>query len=232
MSSALSNQSFVRDGASYEEVYPLGYKDPNDLSRRSPSASSPSSKNEDMEVAEPEEGSIDGEDQKIKSVVGTDGLREFVMLPEWTVNAFTSTIKEAHFKTLRANYQIPDYIPIRLPYKSEKCYYEGVDGVGVYEQVLKAGLRFPLNSLHRELLKYLGLSVSQISPNAWKAFIAMEVLYGAISNGARSLTVREFLHCYRSDEIDKSKGMYSFVLRKSVLKVIYETSDSNRDWKS
>ena len=154
------------------------------------------------------------------------------MLPEWTVNAFTSTIKEAHFKTLRANYQIPDYIPIRLPYKSKKCYYEGVDGVGVYEQVLKAGLRFPLNSLHRELLKYLGLSVNQISPNAWKAFIAMEVLYGAISNGARSLTVREFLHCYRSDEIDKSKGMYSFVLRKSVLKVIYETSDSNRDWKS
>ena len=151
------------------------------------------------------------------------------MLPEWTVNAFTSTIKEAHFKTLRANYQIPDYIPIRLPYKSKKCYYEGVDGVGVYEQVLKAGLRFPLNSLHRELLKYLGLSVSQISPNAWKAFIAMEVLYGAISNGARLLTVREFLHCYRSDEIDKSKGMYSFVPRKSVFKVIYETPDSNRD---
>ena len=76
---------------------------------------------------------IDGEDQRIKFVVGADGLREFVMLPEWTVNAFTSTIKEAHFKTLWANYQIPDYIPIRLSYKSKKCYYEGVDGVGVYE---------------------------------------------------------------------------------------------------
>ena len=65
-----------------------------------------------------------------------------------------------HFKTLRAKYQIPDYIPIRLPYKLEKCYYEGVDGVEVYEQVLKAGLRFPLSSRHRELLKYLDLSVS------------------------------------------------------------------------
>ena len=159
-------------------------------------------------------------------------LREFVMLPELTVNAFTSTIKEPHFKTFKANYQIPDYIPIRLPYKSEKCYYEGVDGVEVYEQVLKAGLRFPLSSLHRELLKCLGLSVNQISPNAWKVFIAMEVLYGAMSNGARSLTVREFLHCYRPDKIDKSKGMYSFIPRKSILKVIFETSDSNRDWKS
>ena len=221
MSSASSNQSFVRDGAGYEEVYLSGYRDQDDISEeRSPFASSPSSKNEDMEVAEPKEGSDDGKDQRVKSIVGADGLKEFIMLPEWTVNAFTSTIKEPHFNTLRAHYQIPDYIPIRLPYKSKKCYYEGV---------LKAGLRFPLSTLHRELLKYLGLSVSQISPNAWRVFIAMEVLYGAMSNGARLLTVREFLHCYRPDEIDKSRGMYSFVPRKSVLKVIFETPDSNRD---
>ena len=98
--------------------------------------------------------------------------------------------------------------------------------------MLKAGLRFPLNSLHRELLKFLGLSVSQISPNAWRVFIAMKVLYGAMSNSARSLTEWEFLHCYRPDEVDKSKRMYSFVPRKSVLKVIYENSNSNRVWKS
>ena len=134
-----------------------------------------------------------------------------------------STIKEPHFNTLRASYQIPDYIPIYLPYKSEKCYHEGV---------LKAGLWFPLSTLHRELLKYLGLSVSQISLNAWRVFIVMEVMYGAMSNGAKVLTAREFLHCYRLDEIDKSRGMYSFVPRKSVLNVIFETLDSNRDWKS
>ena len=227
MSSASSNQSFVRDGAGYEELYSSSCRDLDELSERSPSATSPSSKNEDMELVEPEEGFDDG-DQGIKSVVGADGLREFVMLPEWTVNNFRSTIKEVHFKTLRAIYQIPDHIPIRLPYKSEKCYYDGVDDVGVYEQALKAGLRFPLNTLKRELLQHLGLSVSQISPNAWRVFIAMKVLYGAMSGGSRSLTVREFLHCYHPDEIDKSKGMYSFVPRKSVLKVIYETPDSNR----
>ena len=115
MSSASSNQSFVRNGAGYEELYPSGYKDLDERSERSPSATSPSSKSEDMELAEPEEGSDDG-DQGFKSVVGADGLREFVMLPEWTVNNFRSTIKEVHFKTLRAIYQIPDHIPIRLPY--------------------------------------------------------------------------------------------------------------------
>ena len=30
MSSASSNQSFVRDGASYEELYPSGYKEPDE----------------------------------------------------------------------------------------------------------------------------------------------------------------------------------------------------------
>ena len=99
MSSASSNQSFVRDGAGYEELYPSGYKDPDELSERTPSATSPSSTNEDMELAEPEEGS-DGGGKGIKSIVRADGLREFVMLPEWTVNNFRSTIKEVHFKQL------------------------------------------------------------------------------------------------------------------------------------
>ena len=98
--------------------------------------------------------------------------------------------------------------------------------------MLKAGLRFLLSSLHRELFKCLGLFVNQVSPNAWKIFIAMEILYGAMTDGARSLTVREFLHYYCSDEIDKSRGVYSFVPRSPLLKVIYETPNSNRDWKS
>ena len=53
MSSASSNQSVVRDRADYEEVYPSGHKDQESLSEeRSLSASSSSSTNEDMEMAE------------------------------------------------------------------------------------------------------------------------------------------------------------------------------------
>ena len=83
MSSASSNQSVVRDGTDYEEVYPSGHKDQESPSKeRSSSASSSSSTNEDIEIAEPEEVSDDGEEQPIKSVVGADGLRELIMLPE------------------------------------------------------------------------------------------------------------------------------------------------------
>ena len=134
MSSASSNQLVVHDGVDYEEVYPSGHKDQKSPSEdRSPSASSSSLTNRDTEVVEQEEASDDGEEQIVRFVIGVDGLREFVMLPEWTMNNFTSTIKEKHYKIFRDNYQIPDSIPIRLPYKSEKCYYDGVEGVGVYE---------------------------------------------------------------------------------------------------
>ena len=137
-----------------------------------------------------------------------------------------------HFQAFRAHFQIPNNISVRLPYESEKCYYEGLEGVGVYKQMLKAGLKFPLSSLHRELLQHLGLFVNQVSPNACRVFLAVEVLYGVMSNGAKRLTVREFLNCYRPNEIDKSRGMYSFAPRSPLLRLVYETPNSNRNWKS
>ena len=201
MSSALSNHSFVYDEAGYDVVYPSGHKDPDSLSEeRSPSASSASSRDESLGTERPKDDSSEGLDDAeppIQSVVGPDGLREFIMLPIWTINDFTSTIKESHFKTLREKYQIPVNIPLHLPYLLEKCYYKGVEGVGVYEQMLKAGLRFPLSSHHHQVLQYLGLAVTQISLNAWKVFLSLEVLYGAMSDCARRLTVKEFFHCYQ-----------------------------------
>ena len=60
----------------------------------------------------------------------------------------------------------------------------------------------------------------------------METLYGSMTDGARRLTVQELIHCYYPDEIDSSRGMYSFASRSPLLEVIFETPDSNRDWKS
>ena len=60
----------------------------------------------------------------------------------------------------------------------------------------------------------------------------MEVLYEVMSDGARRLTVKEFFHCYYPDEIAQSKGMYSFVPRSLLLRLVCETPDYNRNWKS
>ena len=131
MPSTLSNQSVVHDKVDYKEMYPSGHVDQESLGEdRSPFASSSSSINEDMEMVETVEISDDDEEPTLRSVIGANGLRDFIMLLKWMVNNFVSIIKETHFKTLRENYQIPENIPIRLPYKSKKCYYDGVEGVG------------------------------------------------------------------------------------------------------
>ena len=75
------------------------------------------------------------------------------MLPLWMINDFNSFIEERHFNTLREKYQIPVNILMRLPFKQEKYYYKGVEDFGVYEQMLKAELRFPLSALYRRLLQ-------------------------------------------------------------------------------
>ena len=177
-SEALSDQSCVCKGASYDEVYPSGHDDPNTShDERLPSANSPSAeedKDVDVVVVRSEGGSggdsnssdVTYVDPPVQSVIGLDGLKEFILLPLWIVNDFNSTVKKKHFESLKEEYQIPVGIPIHLPFKSEKCYYEGVKGVGLYKQMFKAGLRFPLSALQRRLLQYLGLAVTQISLHA------------------------------------------------------------------
>ena len=65
MFSASSNQSVVRDGADYEEVYQSGHKvQESPREERSLSASSSSSTNEAIEMAEPEDVFDDGEDSQ------------------------------------------------------------------------------------------------------------------------------------------------------------------------
>ena len=44
--------------------------------------------------------------------------------------------------------------------------------------------------------------------------------------------MEEFFHCYCLDEIAQSKGMYSFVPRSPLLRLVYDTHDSNKNWKS
>ena len=238
-SEGLSEQSCVREGASYDEVYPLGQDDPStSYDKRVPSANSPfMNEDEDLDVDELESDSNDEKDigndeSPIQSVIGPDGLWKFIMLPLWTVNGFNSSIRQKHFNTLREKYQIPVGIPIRLPFKFEKCYYQDAEDIGMYKQMLKAKLRFPLSALHRRLLQYLGLAVTQISLNAWRVFLSVEVLYIFLSDRAHRMTMEEFFHCHRPFEIVQSKGMYSFLSKGPSLRLVCETPDSYRNWKS
>ena len=126
-----------------------------------------------------------------EKMTGTrDSLREEV--PEASRTMATNI-----FKNLQDHFQIPDHIPIRLPGKFEKCYSGKITDVGMYEAMFVAGLRLPWTALHHQLANFLGLSVSQITPNAWRIFIRAKILWGRLSGGNCQLSLDEFFWCYR-----------------------------------
>jgi len=189
-SEASSEQLCVREGVGYDEVYSSGQNDLGaSYSKRVPSANLPSEEeDEDSDVDKSEsdtnrdsdgEENVENVESPIRSIIGPDSLRNFVLPLMWTVNDFNSTIKE---------------------------------------QMFKAGFRLPLSAIHRCLLQYLGLAVTQIALNAYRIFLGAEVLYGVLIKGRRQLTVEEFFHCYCPSEIVKSRDIYSFLPRKPSLR--------------
>ena len=76
----------------------------------------------------------------------------------------------------------------------------------MYDAMFATGLRLLLMAIHRQLVDYLGFSISQIAPNAWRTFIGAEILWGMLSGGNRQLTLDEFFYCYRPHHISSFKS--------------------------
>ena len=148
-----------------------------------------------------EEGEDDGDEEEVdeRTLEGgslrspRDGhTRPFILPKMWTVNDFKPTMTANIFKNLRDCYQIPNHIPIHLSGKFEKCYSGKTVDVGMYDAMFAAGLRLPLMALRSQLANFLGLSINQIAPNAWRIFIGVEILWGRLSGGNRQLSLDEF----------------------------------------
>ena len=137
-------------------------------------------------------------------------------------------MSEKVFKELGTHFQIPDHISICLPRKKEKCYTGRTADIGMYEAMLSTGLRLPLTALHHQLVDFMGISVSQIAPNAWRTFIEAEVLWGRLSCGNRQLSLDKFFYCYKPRQIVSSKGTYHFSVREKDLRLVSNMPDSTR----
>ena len=81
----------------------------------------------------------------------------------------------------------------------------------------------------RLLADFLGLSVSQIAPNAWRTFIGAEILWGRRVGESISLHWTNFFYCYRPHHIASSKGTYHFTIKEKDLKLVFDMLDSNRN---
>ena len=143
---------------------------------------------DEVKGGEGEGGSDEDEDDgNEESYKGTSGVlgdnRPFILPENWSVNKFLPKMSDRVFKELRTRFQIPNHIPLCLLRKNERCYTRRTADVDMYDAMLAAGLRLPLTTLHHQLADFMGLSFSQIAPNAWSIFIGAEILWGRLSGG-------------------------------------------------
>ena len=194
MSSDVScEESSVREGADYDEAFSSGNesKDSSVPSERDTSAQSPDGDESftegdndeeredgnDRDEMDVDEDNSDGDEGSSEgNLEGPGDNRPFILLEDWAVNKFLPRMSGKVFRELHIRYQIPDHIPIRLPGENERCYSGRTADVGMYDAMFAAGLRLPLTAIHCQLADFLGISVTQIVPNAWRTFIGAEIL--------------------------------------------------------
>ncbi len=105
------------------------------------------------------------------------------------------------------------------------------DDVAFYEADFNAGLRFPMQPFMRELLDRLCLSPGQLAPNAWRTAISCMLMWRVCGKGVDSLTVDEFLYCYKPCQIAVSPGFWTLNSRQKGLKLVTSLLTFNREWK-
>ena len=130
-----------------------------------------------------------------------------------------------------SNFQIPHNVPTRLAEVGEKSYSHDSEGTDLYKASFVNGLRLSLNYLTRKLLRRLGVAISQLAPNTWRAFVGAQVLRGVMSDGWESLSLYEFLYYYKPLLVPLAKGVYYFKCRKKKYSLVTEIPSSNRDRK-
>uniref|UniRef100_A0A2N9F2G8 Uncharacterized protein n=1 Tax=Fagus sylvatica TaxID=28930 RepID=A0A2N9F2G8_FAGSY len=118
-----------------------------------------------------------------------------------------------------------------IPNPNERVCSSKYDDVAFYEVDFNADLRFPLQPFMKELLDCLRLSPGQLAPNAWRTAISCMVLWRICSKGADSLTVDEFLYCYKPYQIAVSPGFWTLNNHQKGMKLVTGLLTSNREWK-
>jgi hypothetical protein len=93
---------------------------------------------------------------------------------------------------LRNNYDILP--PVLLHFQNPVTLEIQRGDIVIYERMLLAGLQFPFSDIARELVLYLGVSSSQIAPNAWRYLFASFILWRTVLEAW--MTIPEFFNIY------------------------------------
>jgi hypothetical protein len=122
---------------------------------------------------------------------------------------------------LRNNYDILP--PVLLHFHNPVTLEIQRGDIVIYERMLLAGLRLPFPDIARELVLYLGVSPSQITPNAWIYLFASFILWHTVLEAR--MTIPEFFNVYRVNY--KREGVVEFTVRENPIFIFLSQSYSN-----
>jgi hypothetical protein len=89
--------------------------------------------------------------------------------------------------------------------------------------MLLAGLLLPFPEISQELILYLGVSPSQIAPNAWRYLFAFFILWRTVLEAR--MTIPEFFNVDRVNY--KREGVVEFTVRENMIFIYLSQSYSN-----
>ena len=138
-------------------------------------------------------------------------IEEDVPCTEVDPKSFRLALTIADLDTLRGFCFIPGEFHTVLARPQERVHNPPVGGLGIYEEALKAGLRFPLPPFVVKLVDRFALSLAQIAPNSWRyivGFLSLCSLHG------RRPTISLFRAFFSLKRHPLSGGLWYFSLRR------------------
>jgi hypothetical protein len=136
-------------------------------------------------------------------------------------------------RRIRRECHIPSFIKIRFDGNNSGAVARSdAHEICVYEHMFRAGLRLPFIPIIRELLGFLNLSPHQLSPNAWRTFLACLILWPMSMGPGHTLTIGEFLYFHRLQKKPQSSAVYNFQTRRGKFVQIDSQFSSNPKWKN
>ncbi|KAJ4702886.1 Collagen alpha-1(VII) chain like [Melia azedarach] len=141
-----------------------------------------------------------------------------------------SSMRKSELTNLRARFDIPNSVTLRLPLRGEKASNPRRGEVAIFEILLELGLRLPFQSYFVRILDELDLAPCQLVLNSWRVLVGMYVLWNKIGHGEPSISDLRRLYQVRAGP-KTNPGLFYLAARSKGERPVPDFPDSNKSWK-
>ncbi|KAL9450689.1 hypothetical protein AB3S75_012424 [Citrus x aurantiifolia] len=162
---------------------------------------------------------------KKKRKIGGRALSE-----HYAIDLITCMTTVEDLVELRAEYDIPDDIPLKIPGKKDTLSRPPRGYVTLFLESFKFRMRLPLQPYFVQMLRGLHLAPGQLNLNGWRVLFGLFILWSRCCQSEP--TVEEVKHLYQLKSSPKDVGWYYFMSNTKTRKPITDLPTSGGgNWK-